>query len=1184
MRPLKLTISAFGPYADRMELDMDSLGGSGLYLIAGDTGAGKTTIFDAITFALYGEASGESREPSMLRSKYAQPDTPTEVELVFSHAGKEYAIKRNPEYMRPAKRGSGTTKALANAELLYPDQRVLTKKREVDAAIVEILGIDRNQFSQIAMLAQGDFRKLLLADTAERQKIFRELFQTRYYQTLQLRIKDHAKELHAQCQEARNSVRQYIQGIACEEADLLFIEAEKARAGELPIIDTMDLLEKLLAQDTAAEEKMQQELTALEQKLAKINANLGKTEAYEKARQSLEETEKQEQELALLLKDLRQALEKEEEKKEQQEEIKRQLALLEKELPEYDNLENWKQEVRKLETDRNACQEEEQKNRQDAEEIRRLLEDLKQEQASLSHAGEQKEKLLRQKEKAQKCEKICESLEKVRKQEREQTRLLEELERAFQEEEGKKAQQEEIQKQLTLLKEELPEYDSLDKLRLEIHDLDKSLEAKQKEEAKTRREAQELQKQLEERKEELKKLAKAGEQKEKLFRQKEQEEERQRKLKTLRTEIENFKTLQKKLSEKQKAYQKAQERAEMQEQIHSRMNRAFLDGQAGILAADLDEGKACPVCGSEHHPHLAQMPKEVPTKEILEQAKKDYEKADKAAKTASEKAGELSGKASEQEAQLKKQLEDLLNHTDLSLAEEQTQELLSKTTETIAALEEQITEAKLQAQRKEELDRQIPAEEETAKQLETELRNQTETMISEKTRREALAAQIEDLREKLHYPGKKEAKKAETNLNKELDTLQKNYQKAETAWKTCCDECTTLKSQIQSLQTQLENPKYIEQTAKFLPILAEEIAELENQIAKETQKAERKAELDQQIPKEEETAQQLEAETRKQKEKMISMEARKEALTAQIEDLTQKLHYADKREAQAAQTKLTEELKTLQKAYQEAEQSCRQCSSKMESLKGRIKSLQEQLEKAEQIDKEKELEKQGEFTDKQKELTENQKDIHTRRVTNENVLDNIQKKSKKLAALEEKYTWLGALSNTVNGTISGKEKIMLETYIQTSYFERILRRANLRFLIMSSGQYEFKRLRQSGGGRSQSGLELNITDHYNGTERSVKTLSGGESFIAALSLALGLSEEIQCSAGGIQMDTMFVDEGFGSLDSDALQQAYTALVSLTDGSRLVGIISHVGELKEKIDRQILVRKEKTGGSRAEIHL
>lgn len=1184
MRPLKLAISAFGPYADRMELDMNSLGSSGLYLIAGDTGAGKTTIFDAITFALYGEASGESREPSMLRSEYAQPDTPTEVELTFSHAGKEYFIKRNPEYLRPAKRGTGMKKELPSAELLCPDQRVFTKKREVDAAVIEILGIDRNQFSQIAMLAQGDFRKLLLADTTERQKIFRELFQTRHYQILQLKIKDQARELYTQCQEARNSVRQYIQGIACEETDVLFPEAEKARAGNLPITETMDLLEKLLAQDMTEEEKTEAELAVLERKLAEINANLGKAEAYAKARQTLEETRAQEQTLTLLLKEREQAFQEEERKKEQQEELKRQLALLEKELPEYDSLDKYNRETRKLETDLSVCRQEEQDSRRKSEEIRRLLEDLKQEQASLSHAGEQKEKLFRQKEKAQKCEKTCQSLEKVRKQEREQTRRLEELERVFREEEGKKVRQEEIQRQLTLLEEKLPEYDSLDKLRLEIQTLDKNLKAVLKEQSETRRKSQKLQKQLEKLKEEQARLAKAGEQKEKLIRQKEQEEEHLKKLETLCTEIKNFKTLQKKLSEQQKIYQKAQEHAEMQEHIYSRMNRAFLDGQAGILAAELDEGTACPVCGSTEHPHPAQIPKEVPTKEVLEQAKKDFEKADKAAKTASEKAGELSGKASEQEAQLKKQLELLRNHAELFTAEDQVRELLSETTKTITELEEQIIEANIRAKRKEELDRQIPEKEETAKQLEAELGKQKEAVASTETRKETLSDQIEDLSKKLHYPSKKEAEKAQTELTSELEELQTAFQKAETAWKTCSTECTALKSQIQSLQTQLDNPEYIEQTAKFLPILAEEIAELEKQIAREEQKAERRAKLDQQIPKEEETARQLEMEAGKRKETILSAEIRKEALSNQIKDLTEKLHYPDKKEAQNAQAKLTEERNTLQKSYQEAERSCQQCSREMEGLKGKIKSLQEQLDKAEQMNREKELEKQSEFTGRQKELTEKQKDTHTRRVTNENVLDNIQKKSRKLAVLEEKYAWLGALSNTVNGTISGKEKIMLETYIQTSYFDRIIRRANLRFMIMSNGQYELKRPTQSGGSRSQRGLELNVTDHYNGTERSVKTLSGGESFIASLSLALGLSEEIQCSAGGIQMDTMFVDEGFGSLDSDALQQAYTALASLTDGSRLVGIISHVGELKEKIDRQILVRKEKTGGSRAEMHL
>lgn len=170
MRPITLTISAFGPYAGKTILDMEKLGKNGIYLITGDTGAGKTTIFDAITFALYGEASGNNREPAMLRSKYAEAEVPTEVVLSFECSGKKYTIKRNPEYERPARRGDGLTKERANVELTYPDGRVLTKQREVDNAVRDIMGIDRNQFSQIAMISQGDFLKLLLAPTEERKK------------------------------------------------------------------------------------------------------------------------------------------------------------------------------------------------------------------------------------------------------------------------------------------------------------------------------------------------------------------------------------------------------------------------------------------------------------------------------------------------------------------------------------------------------------------------------------------------------------------------------------------------------------------------------------------------------------------------------------------------------------------------------------------------------------------------------------------------------------------------------------------------------------------------------------------------------------------------------------------------------------------------------------------------------
>ena len=197
-------------------------------------------------------------------------------------------------------------------------------------------------------------------------------------------------------------------------------------------------------------------------------------------------------------------------------------------------------------------------------------------------------------------------------------------------------------------------------------------------------------------------------------------------------------------------------------------------------------------------------------------------------------------------------------------------------------------------------------------------------------------------------------------------------------------------------------------------------------------------------------------------------------------------------------------------------------------------------------------------------------------------MNHINEKSGDLDSLEKRYAWIKALSNTANGNISGKEKVMLETYIQMTYFDRIISRANTRFMVMSGGQYELKRRKEAENNRTQSGLDLDVIDHYNGTERSVKTLSGGESFKASLSLALGLSDEIQSSAGGVRLDTMFVDEGFGSLDDESLNQAMKALSSLTEGNRLVGIISHVSELKTRIDKQIVVTKEKTGGSKANI--
>jgi len=301
-----------------------------------------------------------------------------------------------------------------------------------------------------------------------------------------------------------------------------------------------------------------------------------------------------------------------------------------------------------------------------------------------------------------------------------------------------------------------------------------------------------------------------------------------------------------------------------------------------------------------------------------------------------------------------------------------------------------------------------------------------------------------------------------------------------------------------------------------------------------------------------------------------------------LEKLLKTLEYESKVKAEEAVAILENKRKQLKQTLDKAQKAYTNCKSGVDSLNGTIKALIAQLKDAEEIDIEAEKKQQSELTREKKTLSEKITQLSSRLDQNNGALRNIQERGDRLSEVETNWIWAKALSNTANGNLSGKEKIMLETYIQMTYFDRILARANTRFMVMSGGQYELKRRIEADNNRSQSGLELDVIDHYNGTERSVKTLSGGESFKASLSLALGLSDEIQSSAGGIRLDTMFVDEGFGSLDEESLQQAMRALYGLTEGNRLVGIISHVSELKEKIDKQIVVTKEKSGGSRAKI--
>ena len=368
--------------------------------------------------------------------------------------------------------------------------------------------------------------------------------------------------------------------------------------------------------------------------------------------------------------------------------------------------------------------------------------------------------------------------------------------------------------------------------------------------------------------------------------------------------------------------------------------------------------------------------------------------------------------------------------------------------------------------------------------------------------------------------------------------------------------------------------------------LASKLRESEPAIAEADRRVKRRAEVGGLLPKRREALEAANAGARRIREDINAKDAEARALEERIAALKGKLEFESKAKADARIAELTAAGGGIRLAIDSAQKRLAQCKEHLAGLESRREEIVKRLGDSSDIDPAAELQRLSSLqTDAELRLASierKDKACGSRLSANRLCLDNIRKKSGDLAAAEKRYTWVNALSKTAGGNISGKERITLETYIQMEYFDRIIRRANARLMIMTDGQYDLVRRTDELSRMGKTGLDLDVIDHYNGSVRSVKTLSGGESFKASLALALGLSDEIQSSAGGIRLDTMFVDEGFGSLDGESLTQAMKALTSLADSDRLVGIISHVDELKQKIDKQIVVTKDKTGGSRAEI--
>ena len=919
MRPLQLALSAFGPYSGETVLEMDKLGDRGLYLITGDTGAGKTTIFDAVAFALYGEASGEGRKSGMLRSKYALPDVPTYVDLTFLHAGKTYRVRRNPDYIRPLKRGEGTTVQPADAALTLPDGRVITGVRGVTEAVKGILGVDRDQFSQIAMIAQGDFRKLLLADTSKRQAIFRDLFRTGRYKILEERLKEETRSLERKMQQDRRDLSSILEGTEPEGEEELRTEWERSLRGEAGLEETGEMIRRFIAAGEKREKETAGEREELEKKIAETASRLAYAQETARYEHDRKEAEREQEEAASAGKEAKERIRGEKEKDPETALFTKEAALLEEELPRYAALETLETEKAAEDAARESAARERDEKNDKAKGLAERLEKAKAELAALEGAGVERERLRREE---------------------------------------------------MLLSEKKKRFASLEE---------------------AERDAAELGRRYGKAKEE---------------------------------------------------YAASSAAARLADERAAHLRQVFRDEQAGLMAESLAEGEPCPVCGSRTHPRKAEKSREAPTEAEVKAAGEEAAAAEKTASRKSEEAGALRGRWEGAEKLRRERLSSLL--------------------------EEEGTDS-------------VPGGNEAF--------------------RAALAREEKELRERT----------------------------------ASADAAIRRREEVENAMPQAE------ERLRGLRDKAEEAARL--------------------------------AENHR---------IRSGELLRRIEDEKGTLRHGSRAEAEKRHDALLSLIGARKQARDAAEEALREAELNAESVRARLETLKTMLRGREEIDSALEEQESERLRARRGELLEFEKTGHARLESNRRALSRWGKTAEELQKDEALWQSARALSDTAAGSVTGKEKVALETYVQAAFFDRIVRRANLRFLSMSEGQYELVRRTTAENRQSQTGLELDVIDHYNGSTRSVYTLSGGETFLASLSLALGLSDEIQSGAGGIQLDTLFIDEGFGSLDENALREAVRTLSRLGEGRRLVGIISHVSDLKEQIDRQIVVTKDPAGGSRARI--
>ena len=996
MMPISLTLSAFGPYPDTITIDFESFQEDGLFLITGPTGSGKTMIFDAMIFALYGKTSGQIRQTDSLRCDHALNEIPTFVEFSFSLHQQNYTIKRNPKYYLEGKK----TPKQPSALLTLPDGKMVEGIKEVNQKMISLLGVDDQQFKQICMIAQGEFTKLIMASSDEREKVLRELFHSETYQKLEEKLKVHLKTYQ-------------------DKYDLL-LNKRKDLMQELQVEDHQEYLSKqtkLIASQQKEYDDLKKDLDQKKQQLQLYRLQNQRLIQLKDLKQQFQDLKKQENDYQELNKTVDTLKKAQETNYLYISYIKQQKKLQTLKL----NQEDFLKQLKKLEKDY-----QEKKVQAD------FLDYKQQTKEKLQNQIQETKQLINQIYQYQNDYQNLQTLKQQYRMLDEEQKLFlkkkEKFENGLQRDQERIQSEQQVQSKYELIKQQ---YVRLNEQKVKVHQLSDYYDQ----------------------------ILKLNENK----------------------------------SDLQEEYTVVEKQVDHEKMQYNQMEKLYFRKQAGIFALQLKEDQPCPICGSLHHPHPAQIEKEGITKEKLDQQAKKVKQQEHRLQDILQKIL-LSNQKKEMLVKQTKQLS-----SELNIQEEISKEIFIKELDHLSKDEKRMKKEYLELQDElkyiQKLKKSVALSLKDMSTYESKELKQAQSLENIQVQIHQLSGKLDDSLRQYEIgevnKNYQQVQKEYRQLSLEIETIQQDYEKVKNKYLEIKTKISSLNQQIiqeQEIYDELDN-KY--HTALDAFINEEEFLNLKTQIN------------------------QISILEKKYQDYLISLKSLNEQIIS-LENEVKDSTYVD--------------LSSLSETIKEVNQQLREKNDDLEKLKIDY-SLKEKM------------------------------------------IKDIQKINQQLEKDEDTYQIYLDLYNLASG--KNNARVSIERYVLATYFENMLIYANVIMKQLSQGRYQLLRKDDAGKGRSQQGLELDVFDQESGNIRSIKTLSGGESFKAALSLALGLSRMVQDYAGGIELNTLFIDEGFGSLDSQSLDQAMNCLMELHHENKLIGIISHVSDLKDRIERQLVVeRKQK----------